>query len=263
MSRLLLAEARRLKLRKHRHQRGRLILEGVLLVREALEQGVTVATALYSPELVRRPGGVQLLAELDKKRVQLVPVDAAALTTLSEVATCQGIVAVAEAWTRPVDETRTLRLLVDGVQDPGNLGTIIRCAHAAAVGVVYLGPGTVDPFSPKTLRAAMGSMFALPLQELGDLAEELERQRALGYRVVVADTRGRCAPSQLDLTGRVLVAVGNEARGVTVPVRERADALVRIPMPGGADSLNVAMAATILLYEAVRQRWCPGPARPS
>ncbi|HAI21099.1 MAG TPA: RNA methyltransferase [Clostridiales bacterium UBA8153] len=258
MSRQLLAEVRRLKLRKHRRHQGKLVLEGVRLVREALEQEVTVAAALYSPELLRRPGGSQLLSELAERRVQLVQVEDSALTGLSDVDTCQGIVAVAGAFTRPVDATRTLRLLVDGVQDPGNLGTIIRCAHAAAVGAVYLGPGTVDPFGPKTLRAAMGSVFAVPLLEMEELAGGLERQRALGYRLVVADTRGRCSPGQLDLTGRVLLAVGNEARGVTPPVRERADALVRIPMPGGAESLNVAMAATILLYEAVRQRHSPG-----
>lgn len=263
MSRQLLAEVRRLKLRKHRRRQGQLVLEGVRLVREALEQGVTITVVLHSPGLAYRPGGVQLLSVLAEKRAKLVPVDETVLNALSEVETSQGIVAVAEARGRPVDETRTLGLLVDGVQDPGNLGTIIRCAHAAAVGAVYLGPGTVDPYSPKTMRAAMGSVFAVPLLELEDLAHELERQRALGYQLVVADTRGHCSPHQLDLTGRVLVAVGNEARGVTAHVLERADALVRIPMPGGAESLNVAMAATILLYEAVRQRHSPGMSRPS
>jgi len=258
VSRQLLAELRRLTTRKYRRRRDRLILEGVRLIREALDQGVVIAVAAYSPELARRPGGGPLLAALTERGVRVVPVDAGTLSSLSAVETSQGIVAVAEAVERPVDEVRTLRLLVDGVQDPGNLGTIIRCAHAAAVGAVYLGPGTVDPFSHKTLRSAMGSAFALPIVEVQDVLSCLEQHRSMGYSLVVSDTRGDWAPSRVDLTGRALLVVGSEGRGVSPGVSERADALVRIPMPGGAESLNVAMAATILLYEAVRQRGCGG-----
>lgn len=249
-----MAEVRRLAMRKHRRRQGKLLLEGVRLVREALDQGVFITTALHSPELLQRPGGPQLLSLLQERGARLVAVDASTMSGLAGVETSQGILAVAEAARREIDTGRTLRVLVDGVQDPGNLGTILRSAHAAGVGAVYLGPGTVDPHSPKTLRAAMGSAFAIPVVELDQVAGFLDQQRALGYVLVVADVRGVQAPHQVDLTGSVLLAVGNEAHGVGPDASNRADALVRIPMPGGAESLNVAMAATILLYEAVRQR---------
>jgi TrmH family RNA methyltransferase len=150
---------------------------------------------------------------------------------------------------------------VDAVSDPGNLGTMLRSAHAAGAGAVYLLPGCADPYGPKALRAAMGSAFALNLFELEHLEPALGQWRREGRRLVLADAGSGLAPYEVNLTRPVILALGGEARGPSAGLRAAAEVSVRIPMPGGAESLNVAMAASILLYETVRQRAClpPGP----
>lgn len=149
--------------------------------------------------------------------------------------------------------TVPLVLLADGVQDPGNLGTMIRAADAAGATAVLTTPGTVDIYNPKVLRAGMGSHFHLPVVPLTDITSFLSRIAELSFLLLVAEAQASTSIYEEDLRGPTIFVVGNEGAGVS-PVLRAAGRPVAIPMPGRAESLNAAMAATILLFEAVRQR---------
>ena len=137
------------------------------------------------------------------------------------------------------------------MRDPGNLGTILRSAEAAGVGQVLLAPGTVDAYNPKVVRGAMGAHFRLPLESLDWPAIA---ERVAGRAVWLADAAGEIAYDQVDWTAPSALIVGGEAAGAGQRAAELATGRVCIPMTGGAESLNAAMAATVILFEAARQR---------
>lgn len=147
----------------------------------------------------------------------------------------------------------SLVVVVDGVQDPGNLGTIIRSADAVGATAVVLGRGTVDLYNPKTVRSTMGSLFHLPIVE-ADLEPLLVEAGARDIQLVVTSLQASESCYAVDFTRSTWFVVGNEGRGVSESVSLHANRHVIIPMSGGAESLNVAMAATVLLFEASRQR---------
>lgn len=239
--------------RKTRDREGRFLVEGVHLVMEALAAEAQVETIVYAADK-------GLPRELDGKlpaAVELIKASEAVLAKCTDTITPQGVFAVVR---KPsctaadiLDRHRSLVVAVDGVQDPGNLGTIIRSADAAGASAILLGRGTVDLYNPKTVRSTMGSLFHLPVVEC-DLAGTLRQARSAGVRVAAATLQGEIHCYEADFTGDTWIVVGNEARGVSPEVLREADMRVRIPMPGRAESLNVAMATTVLLFEAVRQR---------
>lgn len=153
---------------------------------------------------------------------------------------------------RPVQESadRDQRIFVEGVQDPGNLGTLLRSAAAFSVREAVLGPGCADPWSPRTLRAAMGAHFALSVRETSDLAQALDA--FCGSRICTVPAGG-AALHEVDLRGPTAWLFGGEGPGLSSALRSKADRTVTIPMTGGSESINVAVAASICLYEAQRQ----------
>ena len=144
-------------------------------------------------------------------------------------------------------------LLCDKLQDPGNLGTIIRTAHAAGVDGIILTKGTVDIYNEKTIRASMGSLFHIPViydDKDNTIVKELCNK---GFSLLSTSLEGDKDFFEEDLTGKLIISVGNEGNGVSKEIYDLSDKKVKIPMPGGAESLNVAIAASIILYEKVRQ----------
>ncbi len=247
--------------KRGRDEQGAFLLEGVHLIEEALRSQAKVKTILYNldrelpAELEPyRPGRPM---EEQGKDIEWVGVSEAVLAKCTETKTPQGVVAVC---TKPeydaaafLEHKLALVVAVDGVQDPGNLGTIIRTADAAGATGVLLGRGTVDLYNPKTVRSTMGSLFHLPIAEC-DLKELLPAAGQRGIRLVGTrlDARQHCY--DLDLTQPVWFLVGNEGSGLSPELASYVNEDIIIPMPGQAESLNVAMATGILLYEAVRQR---------
>ncbi|MDD4335515.1 MAG: RNA methyltransferase, partial [Desulfotomaculaceae bacterium] len=147
-----------------------------------------------------------------------------------------------------------LLVLVDGVQDPGNLGAIVRSADAAGAGGVVLLKGSADIYNPKALRATMGSIFHLPIIQGVAADEIIPYLTRRGIKIVAGDPRAGRVLFEVDLKAPCALAVGSEASGVGALLRESVDELARIPMPGRAESLNVAISVSIMLYEALRQR---------
>lgn len=240
--------------RKGRDKQGKYIIEGHHLVEEALRAGASVETIIFSLE----KGLPDVLAGLALPgAVEWVGVSQAVLEKCTDTQTPQGVLAIVARPQLGMDELlageHDLVVVLDGVQDPGNLGTIIRSADSVGAKAVVLGRGTVDLYNPKTIRSTMGSMYHLPIVE-ADLGLLLPRARERGVRLVTTSLQAQSSCYDTDLRQPTWLILGNEGRGVSPEVAALSDVQVIIPMQGKAESLNVAMAATVLLFEASRQR---------
>ncbi|MBT3266984.1 RNA methyltransferase [Candidatus Poribacteria bacterium] len=255
-----------LRQRKFREQHGEFVVEGVQAVAEALAQGWRLRQVYYHDESVRSEKALQVLDELDAHLC--IELTRPVLTRLSERPDNPSELIAVIASPRddlarvPVSNDM-LAVVLEEPRDPGNLGTVIRTADALGVGgVVLLGP-TVDLYGPKTVRATMGSLFAVPVAHVPDvdgLAGWITRIRAEveELRVVATVARDAGAIHEQDFRGATLVVVGNERRGVSDELRAACDTAATIPMSGSAESLNSAVATSIVLYEACRQRAARG-----
>lgn len=256
------ADARKLLQRKHRTATGRFLAEGPQAVREAIDAGVVDKVFAESSFLASgRAAGLRI-----PRSVTVLEVEADALSVLTETVTPQGIVAVCR-WAQPglqdfLAEPHGLLVMMHAAADPGNAGAIIRAADAAGASGVLLTSGSVDATNGKCVRASAGSVFHLPIVNAGDTAGAVQSLHAAGYRVLAADVT-RDAVDLFEAEGRGLLArgkgrtgvvwlMGNEAHGLPAELLELVDAVVRIPIFGRAESLNLAMAAGIVLYASAR-----------
>ena len=187
---------------------------------------------------------------------RVVEVSDRVLSVIADTVTPQGTVGVVDRIDVQLDEIlgSDLVVVLDNVRDPGNAGTIVRSAAAAGAGAVVFTRGSVDPLHPKTVRASAGALFAVPIVRDADLPSAIGQLRAAGHHIVGADARSEASMYETDLTQPTTLVFGNEAWGLPQNERELVDLLVGVPMPGDAESLNVAMAASVMLFEAARQR---------
>ena len=233
-------------------------IEGPKLLEEALRAGLRVKMIFlaHGPDRVWE----RLLDKLKVARdVEVLELPKKLLDQALATETPQPIAALVEppewSWSHVLNQNqkKTLIVMLAGIQDPGNLGTILRSAEAfGATGVVSL-PGTVSAWNPKAVRASAGSVFRVPL--LAASAEEsIERLRDAGVKVLATTARGTKPAELAELGGPVALVIGNEGSGVPADLIAKADATIAIPCPGPVESLNAAVAASVLLYEASRQR---------
>jgi len=240
---------RSLARRRVRQREGRFVVEGTRLVSEVVRAGIRPALLFYTQAWAETSEGQHVLSSLPPPQEGDWLVSEAVLAACADTQTPQGVVAVlpwVETPPRP-----GLILILDCLRDPGNLGTILRSAEAAGVGLVCLAPGSVDPYNPKVVRGAMGAHFRLPLVSLDWPAIA---ERVAGRAVWLADAAGEVAYDAVDWTRPSALIVGGEAAGVGPDASALATGRVSIPMVGGAESLNAAMAATVLLFEAARHQ---------
>lgn len=249
--------------RRFRQREGRFVVEGPRLIGEALASGATLSGVFLAPDLFDQDAWRGLLA-LIPDGVPIYEVPGNVFRQLASTEAPQGILAVAEmrSWSweeccRPV-LGGPLLVLVDGLQDPGNLGTIIRAAEALQASGAILGTGTADLYNAKAIRATMGAIFRLPTMQEADLTAVIPRLRRDGVRVIVAAAGAGTPIYNVDWRGPAAVVLGNEGSGVRPEVVAQADGSASIPMPGRAESLNAGMAAGIVLYEVLRQRTTGG-----
>jgi TrmH family RNA methyltransferase len=234
------------------------VIEGVRLVEEALAAGLEFKGALVSPDLARTTRGQALTTELASHAVEVEEVGSRIFADLAGTDTPQGVLAIVQPrlWTLAEISGGPL-LVVDGVQDPGNVGTLIRTAHALGAAASLLLRGSADPLNPKALRAAMGATFRHPVVQLDD-APFITWTRQHEYVLWAAAADGVPLARALDATTSrkelIAVIVGNEGAGIRPQLNEIAAQRVAIPLARGAESLNVAVATGILLYEVLRGR---------
>lgn len=177
---------------------------------------------------------------------------------MSDTKTPQGVLAVGIQPIYTFEQisrgTQPLVMVLEDLQDPGNVGTILRTAEGAGVSGILLSKKTADLFSPKTVRSTMGSIYRMPFYYADDLSASIEKLKGDGYAVYAADLAGGVWYDEKDYTGKTAILIGNEGNGLSETLCRSADGAVCIPMEGRAESLNAAMAAGILMYEAARQR---------
>jgi len=243
--------------RKHREREGRFRIEGVHLVAEALKAGWPLENVVFE-EGAGVPRELQQWAEA-AGGPPWTPVSPDVIAKCSDTQSPQPIFAVARKRELALDVLWEAApggpvVALDGVQDPGNVGTIVRSAAAGGAAAVVLGRGTADLYNAKTLRATMGAVFRVPVLE-ADLTELLPAARERGAAVIGTSLQATRNCYECDLAGpRTWLVFGNEGSGLSPAVEALVDRSVLIPMSGQAESLNVAMAATVLLFEAQRQR---------
>ncbi len=220
-------------------------IESTRLLEEAWNAGIVPRFCLYADDWAKTAAGTSWIGRLSTKGIECHEVAPGLLPAVTDTVSAQGVVAVIPMPQVPWPDDIPLLLVLDKVQDPGNLGAILRTAYAAGIRGVVLTPGTVDPYNPKVVRAGMGAHFHLPIRMVGDLTEALR-----GYRVYVSDVLGGISCWEADWNPPVALVVGGEAHGASGMARSLADATVHIPMPGHAESLNVVVASGILLFLA-------------
>lgn len=248
-------------LRANRSDRTHLLLDGRRLIGDARRAGADVETVVVAAAAVRRgdPALAALAADCARDGIPVVAAAERVMAAVSPLRSPSTAAALARHRPRPVDDvlaraTRGCLFAPLGVQDPGNVGAIVRAADAAGAGGVVVAGAAADPFGWKALRGAMGATFRIPVADAGGQDDLPRRARQAGCAVLAAAPRGGRSMYDLDLTRPVLILIGGEGAGVEGPVRESADAVVSIPMAGGVESLNAAAAAAVIAYEARRQR---------
>ena len=247
--------------KKGREEQKRFLIEGAHLVEEAFHSGAEVVTVLYDPKREIDPACLRVLGD-NEGGIQILTASSNVLAKLSETKSPQGIVAEVKrrdddwnSWISQslVEKKQLLLLLLDEIQDPGNLGTILRTAEAAGVDAVVLGKGCVDLYNGKVIRSTMGAVFRLPIFTLS-LPEFADQWKEMGGKLLVTSLSEGSSPyDTATYTGRTAIVIGNEGRGVSQAMLERADEKLYIPIYGRAESLNAAVAAGILVYEARRK----------
>jgi TrmH family RNA methyltransferase len=240
---------------RSRREEHAYVIEGVRLAEEALAAGLAPALVLHTADLSER--GQAVVAKFAARRSPVLLVAEQVMLAAADTQTPQGLLAILSIQPPDIPSALDFSLVVDGVRDPGNLGTILRTAAAAGVQAVFLPPGTVDPYSPKVVRAAMGAHFRLPIAALdwkgirGHLAPS---GAAAAVRVFLAAADMGLPYTSADFTRPLALILGGEAAGAGKDARALTHDRIYIPMPGGGESLNVSMAAGILLFEIIRQR---------
>lgn len=248
-----------LEMKKYREREKVFVIEGVRIVEDALVDGAEFVRVYHAPVLADNPRGTDLLHTLRTRGVKEIPVDEKLFSEIAGTETPQGLLAVVR---QPEYELTDLFaqkslyphiIMLNSIQDPGNLGTILRTAAGAGWAGAILTPGTVDLYNPKSLRATMGAIFKLPICRMAADEDLWAVLRQAGYRMIAADISGEKWHFEVDFRQPTLLVVGNEGNGVEAGILQAVDEKVKIPMAPHAESLNVAIAAGVLIFEGVRQ----------
>lgn len=241
---------------RHRREERAFVVEGMRLAEEALQSGWEARLVLYDPGLSER--GQQAVEAFARQGVPIEQVSPQVMRAASDTGAPQGLLAVIALRELPPPPGLDFVFIPDEVRDPGNLGTMLRTALAAGVQAVYLTPGSVDAFSPKVVRAAMGAHFHLPLLARDWAAIQADARRH-SWKIYLAAAGEGLAYTQADFRQPLALITGGEAQGAGSTARSLAHQPVHIPMAGGAESLNAAVASAVLMFEVARQRSAAPP----
>ncbi len=243
--------------RATRWQTRRFVIEGPKLLEEALAAGAVIES-VYVEASSASTEHLALAEQAAERGALVYRTDPGVLARVSDATTPQPIAAVVEMIDRSLDQLAGVRtgLVVVAVdmQDPGNAGTVIRSAAASGAAAVVFPAGAVDVFSPKTVRASAGAVFHIPVVAGAAVEDVLDTAADWGMRRLATAARGGRSYDEVDLAGPAVIVLGSESHGLPSRLADRVDATITIPMVGASESLNVAMAATVVCFEAARQR---------
>ena len=243
--------------KKYRDKHGEFVIEGINLVRTALSKAQHIKLVLISDDFDYREIADELAEGVEYRDIYLIP--RYLFDKISDAENGSGIIAVVDKISYRLDALDSLKsigtnniLVLDRLQDPGNIGTMIRTAVATGYSIVATIKGTADIFSPKVLRASAGMIFGISVVELDDVDELKTLTTVLDKKIVVTVPREGCPYYECNLKKDIALIIGNEGNGISDEIMECSDVRVTIPMQGEVESLNAAICASILMYEAVR-----------
>ncbi len=234
------------------------IVEGIKMVEEIIDNGYDVEYLLYTEKLFDLKGGVELFNRI-KHYENLINLPDNLYKEISKVETPQGIMAVLPFKETSIEnilkKSNPFLILLDRIQDPGNLGTIIRTADAFGVDGILISEGSVDGYNPKVVRATMGSIFRVNILHIKKSLNILEELKNRGIKIYSTSLQGKNYIQEINFKIPSLLIIGNESKGVSDELLNMAHSLIKIPMVGKAESLNAAVASSIIMYEAMKQRF--------
>ncbi|MGV8025575.1 MAG: TrmH family RNA methyltransferase [Anaerolineaceae bacterium] len=232
--------------KKERYQEKAFVCEGIRLAEEAIHHQQHPLLALFSSSISER--GKALLSSCTCEKLEVAT---ALLDRISDTETSQGLLLVIPFPELSIPKKPDFCMLLDEIQDPGNFGTILRAAVAFGLQCIFYTPGSVDPYSPKVVRSAMGAHFQIPIQS-ANVQKIIELSQ--NTHLFLAEAQNGISCWDADLKQPLLIVIGSEAFGASQAIRQIPHQSLLIPMPGTMESLNAAMSANILLYEVARQR---------
>jgi TrmH family RNA methyltransferase len=240
--------------RKIRQNTKSFVVEGVRIIEDALGSGHLPELVLFSDQISER--GMHLITEFKKRNIVVDEINQDLMKTVSDTRNSQGLLAIYKMTPLPAPLQADIVLILDDIRDPGNLGTILRTAISAGVKMVLLTPSTTDLYSPKVLRAGMGAHFRIPVfyKDWNQITNICKNEIQPSIKLFLAKAGEGISCWETDLKQPVGLIIGNEASGPSPEALTAADELISIPMPGKSESLNAAIAASILIFEIIRQR---------
>lgn len=248
---------KKLKDKKYRDQSNEYVIEGIKLIKEALQEKAQINQIVICEDCEK--SGIlsdDLKYEIAKQECIYVPQNI--FKTISEVSTPQGILAIVQknnikAESYGIDYNEDIIVALDDIQDPGNLGTILRTVDSVGLKQILVSKGTADSYNPKVVRSTMGAIFRVKIIECENLSETLKQIKKHKYEVLATSLQTTNNIYDIDYNKKVIV-IGNEANGVSKEILDLADVKIKIPMLGKTESLNASVATGIMLYEYVRQK---------
>ncbi|MGM0396241.1 MAG: TrmH family RNA methyltransferase [Bacillota bacterium] len=249
----LIREIKSLNRRKNRWKEKAFIVEGIKMINEALENNVSLTKIIYTEALLNTEQGKEL-SEILKELKQTVFMQNTLFDKISNVENTQGVLGLVNFEPYGIEEILEDGLLIylDGLQDPGNMGTIVRSADAFGITGIIIGENTVDPYNPKVVRASMGSIFRVPLYFVESVKRDLDKSLH-GRRIIATSLQDAISLNELEFRSNDVIVIGNEGNGVSAEIIAKSDLRVIIPMRGDAESLNAGVAASVIMYESSRQ----------
>lgn len=258
LSKEKLKELLKLKTKKGRSREGKFLLEGLRLCEEALNSRWDVESILFTPSFEDKIEGKDFSKRLQTSNAKMIEVRTRDLEKLSDTITAQGIICVVKIRRNQIEEVwrknNNFILALDGIRDPGNVGTLIRTVDAFGADGVLLSNDTVELLNPKVVRSTMGSIFHLPIWDEVDLETTLPELRKRNFKILGTDVREGRSLGTLDYSENICILIGNEVEGLRENLLALSDEVVHIPIYGKAESLNAAVAGGIILYEVTRKR---------
>lgn len=250
----IIKKIKSLKEKKYRDIENCYIIEGIKLVKEAIAENAKIKQIVVCEDCIN-DGEIDTDTLYEIAKFDVVYVTEKVFKTITDVKTPQGIIAVIEKnnINSKIDYSQDIIIALDGVQDPGNLGTILRTVDSANLKQIILSKDSADSYNPKVVRSTMGAIFRVNIIEADSLKEMLQEAKKNNFKVMVTSLDTKNSIYDVDYSKKVIV-IGNEANGVSKEVQAIADEKVKIPMLGKTESLNASVAAGIMIYEYVRKK---------
>ena len=250
----IIKSVRKLKEKKYRDQNSEYIVEGIKMIKEAILEEAVIKLIIVCEDNVNS-GAIdkKLLYEIAK--YECIYVNKKIFSLISDVQNPQGILAVIEKQNSEenIDYKQDVIVVLDGIQDPGNLGTILRTIDSVGLNQVIVSKETADAYNPKVVRSTMGAIFRVNIIESDNLLETLKNLKKHKYKVMATSLETQNSIYDVDYSKKVIV-IGNEANGVSEEILDYSDEKIKIPMLGKTESLNASVATAVILYEYVRNK---------